>query len=139
MSSLRARTGYLEVDHRNSPGIRPEDVAHVPGLVAVGAGQHYERDTKQCTHCQRTIVLEPLRTRERGYCPKCYHYICDHCEAIRVKSGACVPMAQVMDLALERAVLYENQLDHPDAVHSVDELVDDAQTVTQVAVTAKEN
>lgn len=60
-----------------------------------------ERDVKQCSHCQRQVVLHPGRVRDRAVCPKCYHYICDQCEAIRVKSGACVPMTAIMDAAAE--------------------------------------
>jgi hypothetical protein len=48
-------------------------------------------------------VMNPLRTRDRAYCPKCDSYICDECEAVRVAAGyACKPMAQVFDEAEER-------------------------------------
>jgi predicted O-linked N-acetylglucosamine transferase (SPINDLY family) len=97
VKSLKHGAGFLSIDHRDSPGLSARDVAHVPGAVAVGAGRLYERDVKVCTHCQRAIVLEPLRTRDRGYCNKCDHYICDHCEAIRVKTGACIPFLQTLD------------------------------------------
>jgi hypothetical protein len=99
VKSLKAGSGYLLIDHSDSPGLTPEDVAHVPGAIAVGKGIKHERDVQQCTHCQRQVVLEPLRTRDRGFCPKCNHYICDGCEAIRAKSGACVPFKQVLDRA----------------------------------------
>ena len=95
--SLRHGAGYLEVDHRDSPGLTPEQVAHVPGAIAVGKGQRLERDVLNCTHCERAVILHPLRTRDRGYCQKCNHYICDECEAIRVKTGVCTPMRQILD------------------------------------------
>lgn len=115
MRSLRSHAGFFEIDHSNSPGLRPEDVAHIPGAVAVGEGEKFERDIKQCTHCQRTVVLEPLRTRDRGYCPKCDHYICDGCETIRVKTGACVPALKLLDLAQEHAEKFIGREDNPDA------------------------
>lgn len=99
--SLVQGSGYLIIDHRDSPGLSPADVAHVPGAVAVPKGTVTERDVQQCTHCQRQIVLNPLRERPRGYCPKCHHYICDTCEAIRIKTLACVPFAVVEDRALK--------------------------------------
>lgn len=99
MRTLRSHAGYLEIDHRASPGLRPEDVAHIPGTVAIGEGERLERDIKMCTHCQRGIVLEPLRTRDRGYCSHCDHYICDGCAAIYAKTGVCVPVVKQLDLA----------------------------------------
>jgi len=117
--SLRQGAGFLQIDHRNSPGLSPADVAHLPGAVAVAAGVVHERDVKQCSHCQRDVVLEPLRTRERGYCPKCDSYVCDGCEAIRVKTGACVPMVKRFDVALEIAEKFSGQLDHPAAVPDI--------------------
>ena len=113
--SLKQGAGFLEIDHRESPGLSPADVAHVPGGVPVPGGSHFERDVKMCSHCQRGIVLEPLRTRNRGYCAKCDHYICDHCETIRVKTGACVPFRAVLDRAATIAETFAGRPDHPDA------------------------
>lgn len=113
MPSLKQHAGYLVVDHTNSPGIRPEDVAHVPGVLAVPGGGLLERDVKMCSHCQRGILLEPLRTRDRGYCGKCDKYVCDGCEAIRVKTGACVPMAKKFDTAQAIVEKFAGQPDHP--------------------------
>jgi hypothetical protein len=112
--SLKHGAGYLIVDHRHSPGIAPADVAHVPGEVLTApGGAVLERDVLTCSHCERTIVLHPLRTRDRGYCPKCHAFICDTCEGIRVKSGACVPMQQVLERAATLAERHLGQPDHP--------------------------
>lgn len=46
-----------------------------------------EYGTYTCAHCQRQIMRNPMRLRERHYCPKCDHYICDECELARVASG----------------------------------------------------
>ncbi len=56
-----------------------------------------ERDVLTCSHCERAVVLQPLRTRDRGFCQKCNHYVCDDCEAIRAKTGICTPMRQILD------------------------------------------
>lgn len=121
--SLRAGGGYLQIDHRDSPGLTPADVAAVPGALVAPGGEVLERDVKQCSHCQRGIVLHPLRIRDRGYCGKCDSYVCDACETIRVKSGDCVPFAKVLDRAHDHAEQFVGRDDHPDAsplVHLTD-------------------
>lgn len=78
MRTQQAKEGYLCVDGR-------------------------EVGTQTCSHCQAIVIMNPDRTRARPYCPKCDHYICDNCEAIRVASGgACRPFAQLLDQAQER-------------------------------------
>lgn len=115
--SLADGSGYLEIDHRESPGLTPADVAHIPGAIAVPGGAHLERDVQQCSHCQRMVVLNPGRVRDRAVCPKCHHYLCDGCEAARVASGGeCVPFKAVLDRAAEIAEKYVGQPDHPEAV-----------------------
>lgn len=116
--SLRHGGGYLEIDHRDSPGLTPSDVAHVPGAIPVAAGQRFETDVYQCSHCQRQVVLHAPadRMQFRGYCQKCDHYICNNCEALRVKTGACVPFVQVLDRAADIVEQFVGQPDHPDAV-----------------------
>lgn len=121
--SLSSGSGYLQIDHTNSPGLTPSDVAHVPGMIAVGEGQMLERDIQQCSHCQRGVVLNPGRVRTRAVCPKCHHYICDGCEEIRVTSGGiCVPFKQVLDRAFEIAEHFIGQPDHPDAAIDIESL-----------------
>lgn len=77
MSSLKDHAGYLFIDHRDSPGISPEEAAKVPGAISSGKGELFEADVKMCSHCERAILLNPARERPRGYCQKCNHYICD--------------------------------------------------------------
>lgn len=118
MKSLKHGAGYLVIDHRDSPGVTAADVAHVPGAVAAPGGTRTEMDVYQCSHCQRTIVLKAAskeRMQKRGYCPKCDHYICNGCESIRARTGACVPFQQVLDRAGEIAEKFVGQPDHPDA------------------------
>lgn len=115
MPSLKQHAGYLIIDHSDSPGVTVADVAHVPGAVAVAAGHMFEADVLTCSHCERGILLNPARVRARGYCPKCDHYVCDSCHAIRVKTGACVPMRKVLDQVQAHAEKFGGREDHPDA------------------------
>jgi hypothetical protein len=87
--SKRSLEGYVQVDHRNSPGVRPEDLpAELRfSCVAVPGGVNYESATITCGHCQAGVILNPDRSRERGYCPKCDRYTCDNCELVRRLSG----------------------------------------------------
>lgn len=116
MQRLGTHTGFFEIDHRDSPGVTAADLVGIPGAIAVGAGQHLERDVKQCSHCQRMVVLEPARVRARAVCPGCYSYICDGCETIRAVAGQCVPFKAVLDEAATIAEKFVGQPDHPDAV-----------------------
>ena len=98
MFSKRELEGYLMSDHRESPGFTPGQ-AVIPGCDAlpIGPGALFEAPTVNCSHCERLVVINPNRTRSRGYCPKCDHYVCDECEAARVKTGICRPFKQVID------------------------------------------
>lgn len=81
------------IDHRSTLGVSAEAVALVGLPVGAGSGL-FEAPTFTCSHCPRIVVLHPMRTRERGHCVKCDHYICDSCEAIRVATGVCRPFKQ---------------------------------------------
>lgn len=88
MGSLRSNEGYLLIDHRFSPGV-PDEVMVKSGLP-IGSGRKdkvFEAATYTCADCQAIVVIEPKRTRARGYCPKCNHQLCDRCENVRVLSG----------------------------------------------------
>lgn len=79
-TSKRKFEGCLIIDHRESPGITPEQARFGP---AVGKGKMLEAPTYSCVHCQRVVIMNPLRTRARVYCGKCDDYVCDPCEARR--------------------------------------------------------
>jgi hypothetical protein len=72
--------GYLLVDHSASPGL-PDDVARAAGYdpALTREGKVFETKTLTCSHCRCTVVPNPLRTRERAFCFKCMHYVCDLC------------------------------------------------------------
>lgn len=102
MSSLKRHEGYLFVDHRASPGL-PDDMALSMGLPVGGGQGLLEAATYTCSHCNRVVIIEPKRTRERAYCPKCDHLICDRCGAIRAASGGeCKTFKQVIEEVQEK-------------------------------------
>lgn len=78
MRSKRSHEGYLLIDHTNSPGLTEDILAPIgrSGPV-VGEGQKFEAGVLTCAHCQRQVIINPLRTRDRNYCRKCDHYVCD--------------------------------------------------------------
>jgi hypothetical protein len=90
----RAKEGYLMMDHRGTPGL------DLPGNIGQGL---FEAPTITCSHCQAVFMVNPQRTRERAFCRKCDHYICDACGAILHDTGICRPFAKVLDDAQELA------------------------------------
>lgn len=95
------REGYLMIDHRASPGL-PEDIARRTGLDPryTGEGKLLEGATLTCSHCKTTVFKNPLRTRERAYCSKCDHYICDLCaEEIRLPDYSHFPFDKLVDVS----------------------------------------
>lgn len=51
-------------------------------------------DTLTCAHCSRIVLLNPRRTRDRGWCFRCDNYVCDH----EVCISECNPIIQGVDL-----------------------------------------
>lgn len=103
MFTKRELEGYLLIDHTDSPGISAQEAAktgaeHVPG------GMKFESATINCSHCEALVVLNPKRSRSRGYCPKCDRYVCDLCEAERIKTGVCKPFSWRVDEMLKQAI-----------------------------------
>lgn len=82
MRTKRSHEGYLLIDHR-----------------ATHEGT-FESATITCAHCHRIVVLNPQRTRERGYCSRCDHYICDSPEC----NLECNPLKKVLDTIQEQAL-----------------------------------
>lgn len=98
MFSKRELEGYLMIDHRESPGITPEQAAAAGhGTIPVCSGTLFQAATINCHCCTRLVVVNPDRTRARGYCPTHDAYSCDLCEAERVRTGVCVPFKKVID------------------------------------------
>ena len=67
-----------------------------------GSGGLFESATITCSHCQRVVILNPERNRDRAYCPKCDHYLCDQCGAQRSASGGeCITFNQIIEQTQE--------------------------------------
>lgn len=90
------------IDHRFTPGV--SDAAMHAQDLPVGAGQGlFEAPTYTCSHCCTVVVINPLRNREREYCRKCDHYICDPCGAIMATTKECKTFDQIIDETQELA------------------------------------
>lgn len=95
-TSKRKFEGCLTIDHRDSPGTTAEQLQGLGPVVP--NGEIFKAPTVTCVHCQRIVIINPMRTRPRSYCQKCDDYQCDHCAALE-----CRPFAKVIDTVLERA------------------------------------
>lgn len=112
MSSLRSQEGYLCLDNRNSPGV-PDELIVAQGLPA-GAGRGlFESATFTCSHCNFMVVLNPKRTRERGFCRGCNQCICDACTALKAVTLQCKTMKQIVDETLIAADKQAEIAPHP--------------------------
>ena len=96
MISQRDKEGYFSLDHSQTIGL-PDEMVVKAGLPP-GAGRgFFETSTYTCSHCQRVVVQNPDRKRERAYCRGCDHLICDGCGAIRAQTMKCKTFKQVVD------------------------------------------
>lgn len=103
MKSKRRHEGYLLLDNRNNEGLT--EAMTVASGLPTGAGRGvFEAPTITCSHCQTVVVLNPDRQRERPYCRKCDHYICDVCGPVLAQTGVCKTFQQIIDETLEFAV-----------------------------------
>ncbi len=88
------------MDNRVSQGV--PDATMVALGLPVGAGRGlYESATYTCSHCNAVVVIEPKRTRERGYCRKCNSRVCDACETARALTFECKTMTEIVEETLE--------------------------------------
>jgi hypothetical protein len=105
MTSKRSHEGYLMIDHRHTAGV-PDDIlqADRSNPLPKGAGRGlFEAPTYTCSHCQTVVILNPLRNRERAYCRKCDHYICDTCGVTLSLTSQCRTFKQIIDEVQETA------------------------------------
>ena len=106
MKSLRSHEGYMYLDNRHAP---VDDATMIAAGYVPGAGRGlYESATYTCSHCNYVVVIEPARTRPRGYCKKCDQRICDGCEAIKAVTFECLPMKKLADDVQEAAAVGAN-------------------------------
>src|SRR4030095_6442022 len=103
--SLNDHSGYLEIDHTNSPGISESEIP-APlknSTIPVPEGKKFETDIWNCSHCQRAVFLNKDRTRTRETCLYCYHYVCDECYKMLKITGKCIPFKKILDDAANLA------------------------------------
>lgn len=104
MKTKRTLEGWLMMDHRASPGVPDQMLGAKDPNIPIGAGRGlFEAPVLACSHCQKQLIVRPDRQRERAYCRKCDHYICDECAVVLTVEGECRPFAKVLDDAQERA------------------------------------
>ena len=103
MHSLRSHEGWMFIDNRNNPGVADEQILKLDLPLGAGHGLK-EFATYRCSHCHQVVVIEQLRTRERGFCRGCNSRICDPCNAIKAQTMSCRTMAQIIDETLEAVV-----------------------------------
>ena len=92
MFRRRETEGYLLIDHSDSPGLSEAEriKAGLSPLMPIGKGQVLKAPTFCCSHCDRIVVMNPLRNRERTVCFKCDLYICDDpCTVAYALTGKC--------------------------------------------------
>ena|SRR6267378_3453307 len=96
--SKRSQEGYYMLNHKDSPGLTESQVASISPDLPLTAGRGcFEAPTYTCSHCQTVVILNPLRTRERGYCTKCDHYVCDTCNLVRLQTGICKTFNEIIE------------------------------------------
>lgn len=93
MKRIQDREGYLLIDNRNGPGV-PAEILRASGLPPEAGRGVYEGATYTCGHCQRQVIINSLRTREREFCRKCHSVICDPCAAHKARTLECRPFEQ---------------------------------------------
>lgn len=98
MKTKRSREGYLLIDHRASPGVAELLVrrAGLPGIAGQGL---FESATVTCSHCHAIVILNPNRSRPRGWCAACDAYVCD---SPRCNTGTCLPQNKLLDILEKR-------------------------------------
>lgn len=97
--SLKSQEGVIIVENR--------DIGAMPFN---NSQMTQEIPTYTCSHCHRVVVLHPTRQRERAFCGKCNHKICDQCETVRVAlGGECRTMNQIIEETQENAVKEQQQ------------------------------
>lgn len=83
--------GYVEIDQR------PVEAALPPGTV-----RHFEADTYTCSHCERVVIVNPLRLRPRYKCKGCSHHVCDECASKVAAGEKCRTYAQFIEEQREK-------------------------------------
>ena len=95
MATKRSQEGLVLIDHSVSPGV--PDSAMPDGMPPRAGQGKFEAPCYTCSHCQQIVVVNPLRNRDRAWCKKCDHYLCDRCGGILATTGVCKTWKQLLD------------------------------------------
>lgn len=82
---------------------QPTNLGYLQSDNRAAGGGNFEAATYTCTHCQRVVVLNPDRKRERYKCRGCNHLICDDCAVARTAGAPCRTFAQLADEVMTAA------------------------------------
>lgn len=93
---LQGGRGFLEVDNREAPEALRFPTGEGGAHLVIPAGQRLEIATLTCSHCRAVVVLNPRRTRDRGFCRRCCAFVCD-LPGCHPDTG-CLSIAEVLDL-----------------------------------------
>jgi hypothetical protein len=104
MGSKRDHEGYYMSDHRNAGAPMPDALQLKAGLPAGSGRGLFESSTFRCNHCGAVVINNPDRSRPRGWCKHCDHYVCDHCAGTLFSTGVCYPIKKRMEEAQEAAL-----------------------------------
>lgn len=99
MLSKRSQEGYLLIDNRCNEGI-PVEFARRAGMDDEAARGKFECATITCKHCGKVQIMNRERQRDRGYCRKCDHYICDEWAC---RQG-CNPLEKYLELLQRKPI-----------------------------------
>lgn len=92
--------GEVVIDHRESPGFTEKEAVAAGRTVLLDFGlpKIFKQRTFTCSHCDRIVVRNPFRTRNRFECPQCDRYICDDpCAVLFKLDGTCRCRAKRID------------------------------------------
>lgn len=106
MFSKSSLEGELIIDHRAGMGTENTGITDMP----VRSGAMLETSTITCSHCQKIVVKNPYRQRDRNYCRSCDKYICDDCSLRMKLSGECKSFKKFADEYLNNAALGKDSL-----------------------------
>jgi len=87
--SKRSLDGFVEIDHRESPGFTEAEAVAAGRSYLIGAPKHFKAATFTCSHCDQVLIKNPLRTRERAHCIQCDRDICDPCGVTLKLTSVC--------------------------------------------------
>lgn len=100
--SKRSLEGEILIDHSASPGLTREQIGYFDA-PAVPKGEIFESAIVICSHCQAAVILNPQRTRDRGWCAKCDKYLCDECTETMHRTLECRSFERLKDQVLDLA------------------------------------